>query len=333
MNAIKDAHGLLNQYALDPSGALIHATQCADGLVYRCPLVGCAREIRVRASQSEQVRAHLYHSDGCGASGESHEHNLAKRLVEQRLLLWLSGDAPPPFFARRCSDIGCGYISDEQPDFTLATRAGTEIRVGERIADVLVLRQLRPILAIEIHYKHAVDEAKAIDLKKAGVPWIELEALDVLERRPWTFVRGSMRRTPCPVCTSQARKYQAMADRAKADEARSQAMAATEKARVQMAQARQSYNHIQAETDALRVRRDEFSRLAAVAFDSFEAAKSITKKKIDALDPKCERCGLRLPDGQTTETHRLSGDQFSALYPNEKDLYREAHMKQSEAAA
>lgn len=330
VSAIKDAHGLLNQYALDASGALIHATQCADGVAYRCPLDGCAREIRVRAADSEQVRAHLYHSDGCGAAGESHEHNLAKRLVEQRLALWLSGDAPPPFFARRCSYPTCDYVSDEPPDFTLANRVGVELRVDERIADVLVLRQLRPILAIEIHFRHAVDESKAADLKKAGVPWIEIEALDVLARRPWVYVRGSARTRPCPLCASQARSAQAMAERHKADEARLAAISAANRAQFELNSSRAVRDNLRVEVAGLKRERDKYVELARIAFEGAEFAE---KKRVNALDPKCGACGLRLPDGQTTETHRLSGDQFSALYPNEKDLYREAHMRSRESAA
>lgn len=85
-------------------------------------------------------------------------------------------------------------------------------------ADVILLKQGRPIAAIEVHVTHAVDAAKIGALRALGVPWVEVRARDILpepgEGVPWSSgmplpVRRSNREAPQPYrCTYHREKWE-----------------------------------------------------------------------------------------------------------------------------
>ena len=55
-----------------------------------------------------------------------------------------------------------------------------EMATGNRRPDVVLLQAGLPVAAIEVLVHHAVDVDKADDLEDLGIPWIEVEALDIL---------------------------------------------------------------------------------------------------------------------------------------------------------
>jgi len=48
--------------------------------------------------------------------------------------------------------------------------------VESRKPDIVFYRESKPVGAIEVKVTHAVDEQKRIDLKRSGLPWLEVEA-------------------------------------------------------------------------------------------------------------------------------------------------------------
>jgi hypothetical protein len=92
------------------------------------------------------------------------------------------------------------------------------------VADVVLFRGDHAAAAIEIRAKHRVSEEKA---RRLAIPWVELEAAEVLERPYWwTAVQDGLRPFRCPVCA------RAEAERAEeVDEIRSRAVALAERTR------------------------------------------------------------------------------------------------------
>lgn len=55
-------------------------------------------------------------------------------------------------------------------------RVEVESFVESRKPDIVLYRDGKPVAAIEVKATHAVDEQKRIDLERAGLPWLEVEA-------------------------------------------------------------------------------------------------------------------------------------------------------------
>jgi len=71
------------------------------------------------------------------------------------------------------------------------------------VGDVVLYRGDQPAAVVEIHHRHGVSAAKATRL---GLPWLELEATEVLER-PWWWVarQDGLLSFSCSACEGRAR--------------------------------------------------------------------------------------------------------------------------------
>lgn len=197
-----ETEGLLNQWARDAGGRILHVSQCSPSAHYTCPMGDCGAALSLVAVDSDKVRRHLRHEVAC-RTAESVEHYVAKHLAAQRLRAWLSGEAPPPYVTVRCA---CGAERDIHQPFAGAARVTVEGSIGRRRADVLVSSDARPLCALEVLVSHEVDEAKAADLAATGVPWVEIDAAVILSRKVWRAYRSSGEPEPCSRCERQRRR-------------------------------------------------------------------------------------------------------------------------------
>lgn len=224
---IESAVRLLHKWAMTVGGSLLRAEDCALGVSYRCPHAGCSGTLRVRAADSEHVQPHLYHSDiDCAGLGESAVHALAKRVVAQSLREWIAGIRPAPTLWRRCR---FGHESPVHAPFAGAALVEVEGLVCSdgvhRRADVLIHG---PGLAIEVVHSHSVDEAKAMDLARCGVNWVELHAASILGNCAWVFTRGTLD-ARCELCRWESTLDEARLDAAGANDSAAGARAELER--------------------------------------------------------------------------------------------------------
>jgi hypothetical protein len=193
--------------ALAPDGQLVRAGKAAPDLPYRCP--GCAGPLQLR---NGSVRSpHFAHLGHAGCSGETALHQGAKAWIAQQLRrCLLARKALRPRLLVACA--GCPKPAGMDYDWTcrgeawlpLAALGFDEVALERATPDglrpdVLLLKDGRPLLAIEVLVTHAVDAAKAA---RTSCPWIELDAEELIAgsrswrpcqaRHPW--------RATCPVC-------------------------------------------------------------------------------------------------------------------------------------
>ena len=84
---------------------------------------------------------------------------------------------------RRCSSEGVRpYLWLENWD-----QVEMEKHIGSRKPDIVFYRNGAAVAAIEIFATHAVDEEKKADLKALGIPWLEVNAIDIYEPDEFEF--------------------------------------------------------------------------------------------------------------------------------------------------
>lgn len=161
---------------------LVHARDAVKGEAYSCPDPTCAGAVIPR--QGEVYQWHYAHQFPCTSTGEGPIHAAAKRLVAQTINDHLDGlsvvpDLLPGHSSRSQSHDVCS-LAECQPCrdvlWSKLVRADLEVTLPcGRTPDIWCG------FAIEIRYSHAVDEEKAADYRRAGVTWIELDALPILD--------------------------------------------------------------------------------------------------------------------------------------------------------
>jgi len=129
-------------------------------------------------------------------------HRAAKRLVVRVIEEWRTGSGPRPCVDRRCPVWSCdGGIVQDLPDDI--THAEAEVRLADgSIGDVVLFRGAEPACVVEILATHAVDADKAARL---SVPWIEIDAEELLDRPYWwVAVQDGLKPFSCARCRARA---------------------------------------------------------------------------------------------------------------------------------
>ncbi|RKU31513.1 hypothetical protein C6497_01575 [Candidatus Poribacteria bacterium] len=154
------------------------------GKHYFCP--GCQDTVILK--KGEVKAAHFAHKASKTCNQETIVHKTAKNLIVKMISDWKAGKTESPKLRRKCGfkfDFGlygektCEETCD-QPMPDKVEQAVTEYRMSNGfIADVALMVENEPALAIEIRVTHAVDENKAHSL---SVPFIELDGHTVLEK-------------------------------------------------------------------------------------------------------------------------------------------------------
>lgn len=204
---------------LAPDGTLVLPWEADPTLAYRCP--GCDAPLRLRRSRTR--RSHFAHRRGEGCAPDSLLHRTAKRLVVRVIEEWKAGTGARPCIDRPCPVWGCdgGVVQDLPDDIT---HARPEVRLPDgSVGDVVLYRDAEPACVVEILATHAVDEDKA---RRLTLPWVELDADDLLER-PWWWVatQDGLKPFACPRCQASAAER-----RAELEEVRGRALAAAARA-------------------------------------------------------------------------------------------------------
>jgi predicted RNA-binding Zn-ribbon protein involved in translation (DUF1610 family) len=184
-------------YAED--GTIVRPSAADPAGRYRCP--GCGEPVVLRSGTAR--RAHFAHRSGEGCASESTLHRAAKRRIVSVVNSWVEDQGPAPCVARPCPVYGCngGIVQDLPVD---VTHAAEEVRLEDgSVADVVLFRGGSPAAVVEVRATHAVSDEKG---RRLGIPWIELSAVEVLERPYWwVAVQDGFRPFACPKCTERAR--------------------------------------------------------------------------------------------------------------------------------
>lgn len=172
-------------FAFDDEERLCVPKTAEKGKHYFCP--GCRDTVILK--KGEVKAAHFAHKASKTCSQETIVHKTAKNLVVKTISDWKAGKTESPKLRRKCGfkiDYGPLYGEEtceetyDQPIPDKVEQAVTEYRMSNGfIADVALMVENEPALAIEIRVTHAVDENKAHSL---SVPFIELDGHTVLEK-------------------------------------------------------------------------------------------------------------------------------------------------------
>lgn len=180
-------------FALDERGEVADPYNAPRGGRYTC--LGCGQPVKLRRGE---VRVpHFSHLGDVrfACSRESVEHQAAKRLVARRLEEGRLGVRVP------CEGENCGKTLAK----SLSVRPGAKVRLEVQVdpfrADVAVLREDRPVLAVEVLVTHEVSKEKAEAL---SVPFVEVYASSVLRGQKMLKVR---RQTVFPAFECDSCKY------------------------------------------------------------------------------------------------------------------------------
>ena len=166
---------------LAPDGSLVFPSEADPALHYTCAGRGGALVLR----RSQVRRSHFAHRSGEGCSAESVLHRAAKGLVIRVVNEWKAGTGPRPCVDRPCPTWSCdgGAVQDLPDDIT---HAEPEVRLPDgSVADVVLYRGEEAACVVEILATHEVDPEKAA---RMSLPWMELDADDVLDRPYWWVV-------------------------------------------------------------------------------------------------------------------------------------------------
>lgn len=184
-------------------GSLAFPSSADPDGAYTCLACGGALVLR----RSKVRRPHFAHRRDEGCSSEGVLHRAAKATVLRVVAEWKAGTGPRPCVDRPCPVWSCdgGVVQDLPDDIT---RAEAEVRLPDgTVADVVLYRGDEPACAVEIVATHAVDPEKAL---RMGLPWMELDAEDVLDRPYWWVVaQDGLRPFACPKCRARSAERRA----------------------------------------------------------------------------------------------------------------------------
>ncbi len=173
---------LLVPFAKDAGGAWIRPGEAEDGGRFSCP--ECLERVIVREGAAI-VRhfAHFRPDTTCRLSGESAEHLAAKYCVLAAVERWRAGRAEAPRVVACCAS--CGEVTASSPlkPTIVGAALEREVELDGRTwrLDVALLDDSgRILLGIEVRHRHAVPGEKAAFLPRGRLPFLEVEAHQVI---------------------------------------------------------------------------------------------------------------------------------------------------------
>lgn len=179
-------------YALNAQGKIVHATDATGGIEYTCP--GCPRPIRRRRGDWRR-KTHFYHpagADHCSLHNRETYYHIMGKLALQHLLTQKIGQGDVSTKAKvRC--FVCGHHTETRLNIPAFEAVLVEERAAGslRVPDLVLRHGGKDVAYIEVKYRQAVGAAKAREL---AVPWIEIDAEDLVERGTLVVLNGVTRR-------------------------------------------------------------------------------------------------------------------------------------------
>jgi len=163
-------------FAYDETGELVRPADGLDNKQYYCPACGEALILR----RGKIKRPHFAHYGNSPCARESILHSAAKAELQRRIQDWLDNKGDRPYFKRDCILCLSKKVRQGIPETISGVDTERRLPSGHQ-PDVVLLRDeadLPTIVAgIEVVVTHEVDEQKAKELE---VPWLEVEAKDIL---------------------------------------------------------------------------------------------------------------------------------------------------------
>ncbi|MDR9423663.1 MAG: competence protein CoiA family protein [Marinobacter sp.] len=192
-------------YALTDLEELVSASAAVRGDRFFCP--NCDDEVTLR--QGDVRVAHFAHRSGTSCNPESAIHKIAKWLIVEAITKNARSDQQTLSVERQCEHCDKPTAQDLPPGTFSAARE--EEWVGSYKVDVVGFRGATKALGVEVRHTHPVGEEKAEQL---NIPWIELDALSVIENPSrWIAVASRMKTALCPPCKSIVKSKQQLLKR------------------------------------------------------------------------------------------------------------------------
>src|SRR5439155_3056036 len=156
---------VLVPFGVDSAGGLVAPANATAGALYKCP--GCDGPLQLHRGSMKVI--HFHHGPASGCTAETIAHKTAKRLVCEAVR---AGKAS---MAVRCRE--CGF---EKQRPIPAMGATEELPFGPYRLDVGLTAGDRLRAAVELKATHDADPAKLAALNADDVPWVELDAFEVV---------------------------------------------------------------------------------------------------------------------------------------------------------
>jgi len=186
-------------YALDELDRLCSPVEAEKGKPYRCP--ACKQPVILKKGQIK--KPHFAHKADNNCNQETIIHQTAKILIKRAVDEWKSGTGKAPVLERLC-EICMFPATQPLPDKVEGAILEQRLADGS-IADVALLTNGKPVVAVEIRVTHAVDDNKAARL---SIPFIELEGLAVIENPyVWKSIKDSFKPFTCEKCRDAFKKF------------------------------------------------------------------------------------------------------------------------------
>lgn len=199
-------------YALTLGGELADpatAPQLERG--YTC--LACGEFVFVRRGRVRAPHFAHYADREVPCSRETGLHEAAKRRLVEMLragtrVFWVKV-ACPGFDDEYGTHVDCS--GDRPAVMTLRLppfdEAAVEVAFGPYRLDAAATRAGRVVVGLEVYQSHQVDDGKLRHLQESGLPWLEVEASEVLDGSlPWAAVSSHFGRVQCPECRRRSER-------------------------------------------------------------------------------------------------------------------------------
>lgn len=185
-------------YAMDESGTVVAANAAERGANFQC--LECHQPLALRRRQGQ--RPHFTHLSQAlvNCSGESVTHRAAKELLREQVERELKHDncvywsVACPGAETACSD---RVIFERQAQISTWDCVLVEVVHQTFRFDVAIVSNGSVVYGFEVYFRHAVPENKASGL---GVPWMELDAEEILRFGPRIPIGATGSDERCPRC-------------------------------------------------------------------------------------------------------------------------------------
>lgn len=156
-------------YGLSPDGRLMHVAEVSAGLACWCRCPRCGSPLVAR--KGAVVAPHFAHAGGraCKAAWETTLHRLAKEVIREARELLLPEAVAELDGVRECVSAAQAFRYDA---------VATEVDLGGLRPDAVLHRAGRT-LAVEFAVTHFCEPEKVAELRRRGLPCVEVDLSDV----------------------------------------------------------------------------------------------------------------------------------------------------------
>jgi hypothetical protein len=184
------SNGLTVPYAFTAEGDLIPAKQGKKGQAYFCP--ACQVEVGLRKGKIN--KPHFSHPLVANCNATKIWRQTAKLLILKTVSDWKAGTGKQPIIKRLCSEC---VNRRKIPLLEMINGVALDIKMEDgKIADVMLLSDCSPVIAIQIFVFHTEKRILGTDL-----PWFELNAREVIQDpTTWDSVCESLGYFECTSC-------------------------------------------------------------------------------------------------------------------------------------